>query len=480
MSIESPLVLALDQGSHASRAVVFDSAGDVIAAHQVDVAEQRRGALEIEQDAREIVSSIEHCIASVAGTLGSRRTGLQAVGLATQRSSIVCWDTTTGEPLSPVISWQDRRTFRETEALAVHAETITQRTGLRLSPHYGASKLHWCLEHLPAVAQAQSNNRLCLGPLASFIAFHLLRERSCLCDPANAGRTLLWNVEHGDWDDWLCSLFGISRTLLPRIVPTVADLGSIHIDDQRVPLRCLSGDQPAALFSLGEPDPGAFYCNIGTGAFVQALLPVSSVVPSGLLRSVALDDGQHRLTVMEGTVNGAGSAITWALDALGIDGDVNTLATALREADDALLFLNGIGGLGSPYWLPEFESGFVGDGTPQQKLAAVGESIVFLLATVVARMGAVVQSPTRIIVTGGLSKVSPLCQRLADVTDLLVERPTVTEATARGAAFLAAGRPRTWRSQSKLERFRPKNDTALRARYQQWQRKMEQRLGAGH
>lgn len=472
-------MLALDQGSHASRAAVFDAVGQPVVAHQIAVAVQRRGEFEVEQDPEELVASIDGCIAAVGRMLGERLHQLRAVGLATQRASVVCWDRANGNALSPVISWQDRRAHQYIDALSAHAAEVRQRTGLRLSPHYGASKLRWCLEHLPAVSEAQVQGRLCFGPLASFLVHRLLRERPCVVDPANAARTLLWNAKTGEWDTWLTRLFGIARESLPATVPTVREYGHLNIAGQSIPMRCLTGDQSAALFAFGEPDTTVLYCNIGTGAFVQAVLDPGHQVPAGLLHSVAFDDGKSRLSVMEGTVNGAAAAIDWAADELGITNSNGIVSRALAEAGEPPFFLNGVGGLGAPFWLPEFTSHFIGNGTPVQKMAAVAESIVFLISVIVRRMREVVVPPGRLIVSGGLANSDLLCQRLADASGMSIERSQECEATARGVAYLAAGRPRNWGNPLPGRRFLPVANAALMARFERWQNLMDEATVAG-
>jgi len=467
-------VLALDQGSHATRAFVFDADGRPIADHDVAIGTTQRGDVEFEQDPEEILASVQACIEVVVRALGPRAQFLQAAGLATQRSSIVCWDRETGQPVSPVLSWQDRRASQYLGPLAAEDAEVTQRTGLRLSPHYGASKLRWCLDHLPAVREALARDRLCLGPLAGFLVFRLMRERPFVVDPANAARTLLWNTKTGNWDDWLIERFGVPRKTLPESVATVRHFGELAVGDRLVPLTCLTGDQSAALFAFGTPQADTLYCNLGTGAFIQALLPPDANTPAGLLCSIAFDDGSKRLSVMEGTVNGAGAALDWARKALGLKAHPDDVEEALAETPDMVLFINAIGGLGAPYWQPQRQSHFAGEGTARQKLAAVAESIVFLLAVIVERMQEVPVTFSRILVTGGVSVVDSLCQRLADVTGLVVERPAEREATARGVAFLAAGQPVRFNHTGSCDRFQPRHQPELISRYQRWRRQMDE------
>ena len=222
-----PLYLCLDQGGHASRALVFDRRGalQVSALREVEVREPRPGW--VEQDPEELVASLPAVIANVIASLGARAGQIVNAGIATQRASLVCWDRHTGEALAPVISWQDWRASAWLDPFSAHASEVHQRTGLRLSPHYGASKMRWCLDHLPAVAAARREGRLAMGPLASFLLFRLLEEKPFLADPANAARTLLWNLRALDWDPWLLELFGIPSETLPRCVPTRQDRKSV-------------------------------------------------------------------------------------------------------------------------------------------------------------------------------------------------------------------------------------------------------------
>lgn len=491
------LVLALDQGGHASRAIAFDAAGQEIASALVSVGELRAGPDVVEQDPEELVASLEHCIASVARELGARAASLSAAALATQRSSIVAWERTSGRALTPVISWQDRRAWRELEALTPHANEIARRTGLRLSPHYGASKLAWCLEHVDAVRRARDAGTLVLGPLSSFLAFRLSRERPLAVDPANASRTLLWNVETRDWDEQLCAWFGVERAWLPRCERSRAAFGTLRELD--VPLRVVLGDQSAALFAWGEPRDDALYANLGTGAFLQRPLRTSPPAVEGLLRSVVFDDGRASWSALEGTINGAGSALAAEAAKLGVDDPEGALERAWaserapgvgnardpgqERSSELPLFLNGVSGLAAPWWRADFVSRYVGGAAPggardaSAKLVAVAESVAFLAFAVSRAMEARVERPARLVVSGGWSRSAGMCRTLAEALELAVARPEQGEATARGAAWLAFdGRARFERGSEDV--FAPRGDARLRARRDRWMAEMLAALGA--
>ena len=473
------LYLSLDQGGHASRALVFDRMGQLQAKAVVETAEQRIPPDRVEQDGDALVRSLERAAEEAIVSLGGRAANVAAAGLATQRSSIICWDRETGAPLSPVLSWQDRRAQDWLQQFAPEVEKIRERTGLVLSAHYGASKLRWCLDHLPAAASARDAGRLAMGPLASFLLFRLLRERPLLIDPSNAGRTLLWNLDRGDWDDELIKLFGIPRAALPACVPTRHDYGTLTVHGREIPLTVLNGDQSAALFALGRPHANTAYVNLGTGAFVLHALGELPAPRPRLLCSVAWRDAAESVYVIEGTVNGAGSALEWAAQKLGVKDTEKELAGWWKTETSPPLFLNGVSGLGSPFWVPDFESRWIGDGSPPAKVVAVAESILFLIQRNLEEMKKSFTQFEQIFVSGGLSTNDVLCEKLANLSALPVYRPVEHEATARGLAWLVGGCPADWPEQEFGRWFRPSPDEGLRERYERWGKEMNAGLGRG-
>lgn len=468
------LYLTLDQGGHSSRARVFSANGAVIASAQLPVATHSPQPGWVEQDADELLASLRSVIAGVHAQLGTRVAQVRAAGLATQRSNSVCWDRRSGAALSPALSWQDRRAQQWLEQLTLDDAWLHARTGLRRSPHYGAGKLRWCLDHLPEVQQAAAERRLCCGPLAAYLLANLCNERPCAVDPANAARTLLWNLAAGDWDAELLKLFGIDRAILPNTVPTRHAHGTLAWGDAALPLRILTGDQSAALYAGGAPDADTLYLNIGTGAFLQRPVAGLPQTPPGLLASIVYADGARTDSVLEATVNGAGSALDWACERLGI-ADIEThLADWLRRDGEIPLFLNGVAGLGSPWWRAGFESRFVGTGEHGfwAQAVAVAESIVFLIAANLELMnnGAPVR---RIRASGGLARLDALCQRLADVAGLPVLRSPETEATARGVAWLLADEEGSGWQDDAGDVFTPRADSEAVTRYRRWRAAMQ-------
>lgn len=376
-----------------------------------------------------------------------------------------------------MLSWQDRRARRLLLPLSAKRHAVHRRTGLFLSPHYGAAKLRWCLDHLAPVRRAARSGRLAWGPLASFLAFRLLAERPLLADPVNASRTLLWNLGTRDWDPALLDLFGLPAAPLPRCVGSRGPFGTLHAGARRIPLSLVTGDQPASLFAAGEVDLRAAHVNVGTGAFLQRPLRRPLRSPR-LLTSVVLAGDRAAIFALEGTVNGAGSALVWAAGRLGVDpAQIEAeLPGWLEEEQAPPLFLNGVSGLGAPYWVPGFRSRFLGRGEPAARLVAVVESIAFLLRANLDAMCRVLPPPRRLRLSGGLANLDGLGRRLADLTGLPVERAADPEATVRGLAWLLTGDPAQWRAEGAARRFQPAACPALHARYRRWRAAMSEAI----
>lgn len=471
------LFLAIDQGTHASRALVVDRRGRVIASASQDIALTHPQTDWAEQDGEEMVASIVTAVAGAVQQLGTRRHQLAAAGMACQRSNALCWDKRDGRPLSPIFSWQDRRAHVWLRQFEPQADTVHEKTGLFLSPHYGASKLRWALDNLPAVRKALEGGYLAWGPMTSFLVFRLLKERPLFADSQCAARTQLWNLRTRDWDPELLALFGVPAGPLPRCVPIRHNYGTLAVGDVTIPLTAVNGDQSAAVFAFGWPESDTAYLNIGTSAFVQRAVTRDPGHVPRQLTGIILDGGGETVWTVEGNVNGAGTGLTWLAEHLNLPDVVAQLPAWLERPGEPPLFLNGIAGLGGPFWQADFPSRFVGEGEPWQQGVALVESIAFLLQANLDWMAKHVPPPARIRVSGGVSRFDGLCRRLASVSGLPVLRREDPEATARGIAYIAADRPREWESSAKEETFAPQADAALASRYRRWRELMREATG---
>ena len=468
--------LVLDQGSQSSRAIVYNAEGDELRAAKVSVKTHRYSGERVEQDPVEIVASLNTAIADAVSEIDPA--SITQAGLATQRSSIVCWNHVSGETLTPVISWQDRRAADWLDQFSTHSARVQQVTGLRLSPHYGVSKMRWCLDKLPTVQRCHEQGELTIGSLSSYLQYALLDEKPLFVDPANASRTLLYDCQKMAWSDELLQLFGIPESVLPACVPTRHLFGYLRTAGLNVPLLLTTGDQSAALFASGDVDPQTVYANLGTGAFVQRSSGNRVKSLEGLLSSVVYqddaEDGGGRQYVIEGTVNGAGSALNWATNELQLEHQkvVAQLPQWLADTATPPLFLNGVSGLGAPWWVADFPTQFLGDGSAAQKVVAVIESIVFLIQVNVDIMEQCNGPLERWIISGGLANLDGVCQRLANLSGLPVVRPDINEGTSTGVWHLLNRHSTSSQPKYTTTVFKPQNNQGLHQRYARWRSAM--------
>jgi glycerol kinase len=483
------LYLAIDQGGHASRALVCDGDG-VIVTQAVREITAKIASDRFEYDANALLRSVREVIGEALRLLGPRRDQVAAAGLATQRSNVVCWDRLTGAALSPIIGWQDRRAFRWLSRLRPFEGTARRITGLPLSAHYGANKLRWCLRNLPAVRAAHRDGQLAWGPMASYLAFHLLggnseaetgRNRPVVVDPVHAARTALWDLDAGVWSQSMLDLFGLPRDALPDVAPCRHAFGSLQCGDRTIPLTIMTGDQSAALYAHGRPRTDWLYLTAGTGAFVQRVTGPRRPRAAQLLDSIVFHDGRRPTFALEGTVNGAGSALDWLAARHRQPFKPDDVVQWLDTITDPPLFLNGVAGLGTPFLVADAPIRFIGHGDVPAQAVAVIESIVFLIQTNIERMVRGRPRVRGIHIGGGLGRFDGLCQRLADISGLAVHRCRTTETTARGLARLMAVEPGTRYTTARIaprehDRFDPGHNVPLRRRYVRWKAEMKAAL----
>lgn len=481
---EKSLVLAIDQGGQSSRVALYRATGERVClfsapcATQSYVDEQQR--VYVEQDGEQILAGIRRCLQQIEDALdeGLR---ISAAGFAGQGSSLLCWRRTSGTALSPVLSWQDRRAESLLNDFPLTQDEVRRRTGVRISPHYGASKMRWCLDHYASVAAAARDGQVMIGPIASYLFANLLHSNAVCIDPGHAQRTLLWSLAGRQWDQELLDIFDLDASILPRCVSHNSLFGRLRLAGQEIPLISCQRDQGASLFARGMPEADACYINIGTGAFIQRIA-TDLEAPSGLLVSpLWLPDpagGAPGLYAWEATVNGAAAAIDWLEEHIGMPLTPELIDSALAEigAKGDTYFLNAVGGLSAPYWRTDLQSRFSGELTEQEKIQAWLESVLFQLLInfqLMQSLGPV----KRIYISGGLSRTDGLCQRLADLTGVVVLRSDNTEATLQGVAFTTAGMPTQWQASGRDDRFVPGVDPLLQQRFETWQKAMQAWLG---
>lgn len=475
--------LAIDQGTHASRACLFDQEGTLVSEQTKKIQLKTISNTHIEQDADEIVDSVKEVVARVLQGINTHQ-AIVACGITSQRSSVVSW-LADGTAVSAVLSWQDTRGARRLENLRSTESEIQLLSGLPLSAHYGASKLKFL--HNAARHKNISLDRLRLSPLISYLLFHILEEHPYIVDHTNAQRTQLFSITDMNWSPRLADLFEVPLRLLPDCVPVVNHSNKAHgkLVGTDIPVTAISGDQNAAMFGAGRLTAETALINFGSGAFILRSLSHYQASKKQL-SSIACSENNTVQYVREATINGAGSALTWLEKKHQVNDLWQQLPAWLSQADPGQnsqppVFINSIGGLGSPWWNNKIEPIFlVAEKTlikaeadlaafelttsdqPAQAVAVI-ESIVFMVCSNLEIMQSE-QRLTRLRVCGGLSQLDGLCQRLANLSALPVERMVLPEATAKGIAWLAADKPEHW-SHVNLETFEPVSNAALSERY---------------
>jgi glycerol kinase len=476
-------LLAIDQGTTSTRAILFDAGLAPVATAQREFRQIYPGSGLVEHDPEEIWTTTVATVREVMAKANTSAAGVAAIGITNQRETTIVWDRASGRPIHNAIVWQDRRTADACAALrqAGHEPTVTDRTGLLLDPYFSATKIAWLLDHIDGARAAASAGRLAFGTVDSFLLWRLTGGTVHATDATNAARTLLLDIRSGRWDDGLCDLLGVPPTLLPQVRDSEGDFGATVPGLFGGPIRILgiAGDQQAATVGQGCFQAGMMKSTYGTGCF--ALLNTGNVPvrsKNRLLTTIAYQLGGKRTYALEGAIFIAGAAVQWLRDALKVIGkapDVNALA-GQANPDEQVYLVPAFVGLGAPWWDAEARGAVFGltrnagvAELARATLEAVGYQTRDLLEAMRADWPAAADTVLR--VDGGMSASDVTMQFLADILAAPVDRPVVMETTALGAAYLAghaAGLcpdPADFAARWKCERrFMPRMDRATRDR----------------
>ncbi|MDZ4184955.1 MAG: glycerol kinase GlpK [Desulfuromonadales bacterium] len=487
-----PYILALDQGTTSSRAIIFDQHLQIRALAQREFTQIFPQPGWVEHDGREIWSSQLSVAVEALAQAGLTPADLAAIGITNQRETILLWERKSGLPLHNAIVWQDRRTAPLCERLRSEGleALFTEKTGLLLDPYFSGTKLAWLLDHIPGARQRALAGELACGTIDSWLAWNLSAGALHITDVSNASRTLLFNIHTLDWDDDLLRILDIPRALLPEVVDSSAIYG--HTAGQllaaRVPIAGIAGDQQAALFGQGCFQPGMAKNTYGTGCFMLMQTGTQPVVSQNkLLTTVAWRMGGVTEYALEGSVFIAGAAVQWLRDGLGIirsSGEVEALAASVPN-NGGVVLVPAFAGLGAPHWDPYARGTIVGlsRGTTAGHIArATLESIAFQSADLLVAMEADAGIKLREVrVDGGVTRNRLLMQFQADLLRVPVVRPQIMETTALGAASLAGLAVGVWPDREALaalwqaeETFKPAMPQEEILRLQgRWQRALE-------
>jgi glycerol kinase len=489
-------VLALDQGTTSSRAIVFDRDGQVVASAQREFRQHFPQPGWVEHDAREIWAT-QHAVALEA--IGKAGGEIEAIGITNQRETAVLWERATGEPVAPAIVWQDRRTAARCDQLrrSGQAGLIQRKTGLVIDSYFSGTKLEWLLDHTPGARARAERGELAFGTVDSWLIWNLTGGRVHVTDASNASRTLLFDLRTQDWDDDLLRILNIPRSVLPEVRPSSGLFGETEplLLGSSLPITGVAGDQQAATFGQACFAPGMAKNTYGTGCFMlmnTGAVPVAS--RNKLLTTVGWQGpaGPARTAYcLEGSVFVAGAAIQWLRDGLQIirsAAEVESLAAQVEHTDD-VVFVPAFTGLGTPHWDSYARGTLVGlsRGTTRAHIArAALESIALQSADVFDAMVRDARIPLRELrVDGGASRNNLLMQMQADVLGVPVVRPQVTETTALGAAYLAGLHTGYWSGGEEIaaqwradRRFEPRMPQAQRlAKLARWHEAVERSKG---
>ncbi|MBN9514312.1 MAG: glycerol kinase GlpK [Alphaproteobacteria bacterium] len=479
-------ILAIDQGTTSTRAIVFDSSGHPVASAQKELPQIFPRPGWVEHDPEEIWSAtVEVCRGALAKAK-LEATALVGIGITNQRETTVVWDRATGKPVHNAIVWQDRRTAERCQALkqAGHEKVFSDRTGLLLDPYFSGTKIAWILDHVAGARAAAEKGALAAGTIECFLLWRLTGGKVHASDATNASRSLLLDIRKGAWDPELMQLLHVPASLLPQVVDCSGELGVTTADvlGAPVPILGMAGDQQAATVGQACIRPGMVKATYGTGCF--ALLNTGSLAMhsrSRLLTTIAYQLGGRRTYALEGSIFVAGAAVQWLRDGLRLiskSADVEALARGARDAHGVYM-VPAFVGLGAPYWDAEARGAILGltrDSGPGEIAAATLDSVCYQTRDLVEAMRADGAQIDDLRVDGGMVVNDPLMQRLADTVGAPVERPQVTETTALGAAFLAGLAAGLWPSLEALSKtwvldraFKPAEDTISRdRRYAGW------------
>jgi glycerol kinase len=444
----SKYILAIDQGTTSSRAIVFDAAGLPVATAQKELTQHYPADGWVEHDAEEIWRDVQSLMREAVAKASLRGSDIAGIGITNQRETTVVWERDGGRPIHRAIVWQDRRTAelcRQKVADGV-GSIVQQKTGLLIDSYFSATKVAWLLDNVPGARARAEKGELCFGTIDSYLLFRLTGGKVHATDATNASRTMLFNIAEQSWDELLLKIFNVPEAMLPRVLDCSGEFGvaSADILGHAVPVTGIAGDQQAATFGQACFQPGMVKSTYGTGCFALVNIGSKPVLSNNrLLTTVAYRLNGKTTYALEGSIFVAGAAVKWLRDGLKIvEGAAETATLAAQVPENhGVYMVPAFVGLGAPYWDPDARGALLGltlDSGRAHIARATLEAVGYQTRDLTAAMKADgAPAPAAIRVDGGMVANDWLCQFLADMLDVAVERPRVIETTALGAAYLA-------------------------------------------
>jgi len=476
-------ILALDQGTTSSRAVLFDHNGEIKSSAQKEFTQFFPETGWVEHDPMEIWSSQVGVAAEAMSKLGINGTTVAGIGITNQRETTIVWDRKTGKPVYNAIVWQDRRTSKYCDELREKgfADMITNKTGLILDAYFSGTKVKWILDNVEGVRERAEKGELAFGTVDSWLVWNLTQGRTHITDATNASRTLLYNIHTLEWDDELLELMNIPRSILPNVKSSseIYDYSNTTFFASKVPIAGIAGDQQSAMFGQMCIEEGMVKNTYGTGCFILVNTGEKPFVSKNkLITTIALSFNGKVTYALEGSIFIGGAVVQWLRDGLRIintSTDVEALAKTVNDNGD-VYFVPAFTGLGAPYWDSYARGTIVGlsRGTNRGHIArAALEGIAFQTLDVLEAMKKDTQMDyTEMRVDGGAANNNLLMQFQSDILNKPIVRPTITETTALGAAYLAGLATGFWKDIEEIKQqwkvdklFSPDMDSATATQY---------------
>ena len=440
-------IIAIDQGTTSSRAILFDETGTILAQQSAEFPQHFPNDGWVEHDPEDIWQTTVKVTSAMVESARKRGIMPIAVGITNQRETAVIWERATGKPIHNAIVWQDRRTAEICTAMknAGKEAMVTEKTGLLLDPYFTATKLSWMLDRVEGARLRAAAGELCFGTVDSFLIWRLTGGSMHVTDATNASRTSLFNIHNNDWDDELLALFDVPRSGLPQVMDCAAEFGTCDaaLIGAELPIRGVAGDQQAAAIGQGCFTPGALKSTYGTGCFVIINTGVEAVASKNkLLTTIGYRVNGKTTFALEGSIFVSGAIVQWLRDGMNMidSADETEAIAAAQRGNNGVYMVPALTGLGAPHWAPNARGAVYGitrDTSPSDFVRAALESVAYQtndLFTAIAGDGI----PVSVVrVDGGMTANDWLMQFLSDIIDLPVDRPVVRETTALGAAMLA-------------------------------------------
>jgi len=479
-------ILAIDQGTTSSRAILFSEQAQIVSIAQQEFTQYFPQDGWVEHDPEEIWQTTVAVIQEIIDTNDIVVTDIAAIGITNQRETTILWDRHTGEPVYRAIVWQDRRTAEYCEELRQQGleGSVTDKTGLLLDPYFSATKVRWILDNVEGVRDRAEAGDIAFGTVDSFLLWRLSAGKSHKTDATNASRTMLFNIHKQQWDEELCNVLNIPMQVLPEVEDSSADFGVLAADlfGAEIPVTGIAGDQQAALIGQCCFEEGMTKSTYGTGCFIIMNTGEQAIKSDNkLLTTVAYRIDGKTVYGIEGSIFVAGAAVQWLRDGLKfIEHAAETEAIASETGDSAGVYLvPAFTGLGAPYWDPDARGAILGltrDSGIKEIVTATLQAVCYQTRDLLEAIKRDGSAPTVLRVDGGMVNNNWLAQSLADMLDLDVDRPEITETTALGACYLAGLRVGLFDSLEALQslwqrdrRFKPEMDSLKREElYQGW------------